>query len=337
MRSILPGAAELGFYVVEHSPDTSRIAHRFATETGQALLAASTKIDGRSRRRSFLRDHYASSVLTERDAQIRLVAHPAPGIVATMAAVYDRTPTLSPDERELLTRIVLHIETGYRARNKTKGIRAEIDERGRLIRHDGRPLSEQVVASHAQRIRFARHRRSRESPRALVLWPALAAGALTIAPRPDGSYVVLDNPPSTRALRALDANEAELLSILGRGVSSKLAAYALGVSSATISKWLASITAKVGVASRTSLLRIAALLHNDPRSELAFEKLRKAERQVLTGLERWRSNATVSRKRAHSVYTVANQVAALLRKTANPSRSSLVVRAASPAPAIDSK
>jgi DNA-binding NarL/FixJ family response regulator len=57
--------------------------------------------------------------------------------------------------------------------------------------------------------------------------------------------------------------------------------------------------------------------------------LTSAEQEVARALARGASNADIARERASSVYTVANQVASILRKLGVASRSQIVTKLAS--------
>jgi len=151
---------------------------------------------------------------------------------------------------------------------------------------------------------------------------------VSLAPRGHGKsahYVVLHNPPASRAIHALTPREADVLRLAARGNSTKLIAYGLGLSSASVSAKLLSASAKIGVLSRAELIRVAALLARDPRSELGDPALTEAERDVLELLQRGLSNREIADRRSRSVRTIANQVAALLRKTKSTSRRALLV------------
>jgi DNA-binding CsgD family transcriptional regulator len=68
------------------------------------------------------------------------------------------------------------------------------------------------------------------------------------------------------------------------------------------------------------------LLAHDPRADAPEPDLTAAEREILELLERGLSNDEIARLRNRSIRTVANQVAALLRKTKTRSRRELVAR-----------
>src|SRR5207253_2569995 len=95
---------------------------------------------------------------------------------------------------------------------------------------------------HVKRIERARTRKQRREPAAFDLWPALTSGRVSIVERFDGRkrcYYVVDNAPATRRLRTFTRGEIDVVSHAARGLSSKLIAYALGVSAPRVSARLA--------------------------------------------------------------------------------------------------
>jgi len=123
----------------------------------------------------------------------------------------------------------------------------------------------------------------------------------------------------------LTARELRVLDIAIRGVPTKALAYEVGVSSSTISRWLAEAARKLGLESRLALLREAArCAATEPRD---FTQLTPAEREVLALVCAGLSNAAIARLRSRSERTIANQVASMLRKTESDSRRALVIAA----------
>lgn len=98
---------------------------------------------------------------------------------------------------------------------------------------------------------------------------------------------MLENEPVSHPFRALSPGEVQVLTQAARGHSSKMIAYALGVTPPTV--------------------------------------LSEAERDVLDLLQRGLSNEQIASARSRSVRTIANQVASLLRKTSSASRRELLV------------
>lgn len=257
---------------------------------------------------------------------IGLIAHPAPGLVAVLYHFAPARVTLGREERRLLAQATLHFETACRLRRGTANVIGEVLPDGRVI--DLREASGARLRHRVQLMERARTRRHRNEPDAIDLWSALLEGRFSLVERTHGArrtYLVVDNPPARTALRALTPGEVETLAQASRGLSAKMIAYALGVSQATVSQRLASAASKVGAATRTELVRIAALLARDPRAGFDAE-LTSAERSVLELVLRGLSNREIAHLRQRSVRTIANQVASLLRKTGSPSRRALSAR-----------
>jgi DNA-binding NarL/FixJ family response regulator len=213
----------------------------------------------------------------------------------------------------------MHLEAGHRLRTNDAALVGEIDKHGHI---DAPALDPAMLAHQASQIAAAR---SKRSPEASELWTALVGGRMSVIPRGD-RYVVLENAPSSHRLRALTPSEVAVLALAARGTSTKQIAYALGVSPSLVSIRLRSAAVKVGVLSRGELVRLAALLAQDAKGLLDDSALTAAEQDVLDLLDRGYNNAEIARQRMRSVRTIANQVAAILRKTKSTSRRALLAR-----------
>ena len=266
------------------------------------------------------------------DDCLGMVLHPLPGIVVVVSALYDEPIKLTRYERRLLTQIGLHIETGYRLRKRPGLVRAELTSDGQVIGRAAKASpAPTVLESHGRRVAEARSRRRRTSSDALDLWTSLIAGRLTLVPNARGAkrgYVVIENPVETHPLHALSRSERDVLSLAARGLSTKMVAYGLGISPSAVSTSLATAASKVGLASRTELVRVAAILAQDPRSTESDARLTAAESEILELLQLGISNIEIARMRGRSVHTIANQVASLLQKTGSSSRRALIARVA---------
>ena len=251
---------------------------------------------------------------------IGVFAYPEPGRVATLYAMHIAPIVLSHHERDLLARVALHVDAALRLRAAPEHVVAVLDASGRLVhREEDRP----GLAAISKRVsRFS-------APGAILdLWSALVAGELSLVRRRERGklvYHVLANPPAQHGLRALGEGEAAAVREAARGLPTKLVSYALGVSPGVVSERLASAAAKLGVASRAELLRVAAMLTRDPRAAFPRADLTTAEREILALLQEGLTNDEIARHRARSLRTIANQVSALLRKTQSPSRRALLV------------
>jgi DNA-binding CsgD family transcriptional regulator len=252
---------------------------------------------------------------------LAILAHPMPGTVAVMHAWSEHPIELLAHDRRLLTRIALHLDAAYRLRAMPESTVAEISARGVVDRLSRAPDAERLKA-HVENMRDARKGGNPE------VWTALVEGRVSVVAR-GGGFLVLENPPSQHSLRVLTPGEASVLALAARGLPAKLVGYGLGVSPSVVSQRLARAAAKVGLFSRPELLRVAALLTRDPRSNLDEELLSDAEREIYELLQRGLSNRAIASLRSRSMRTIANQVASILRKTRHRSRRELLTNATS--------
>jgi len=254
-----------------------------------------------------------------------VVTHPAPGLVVTLYAVHHDDIHASRLERRVLSRLALHLGAAFRLRRFPSARVCELDAAGRLVGEPPPAGRVESLARGAHALANA-HAVSRESADALALWPALLEGRLTVVRRGTGAharYLFIENPPATDATRSLNAAEVQTLTLAARGLPNKLVAYGLGISAVAASRRLEAIAAKLGLMSRSELVRVASILMRDPRSEAPDSVLTASEREVLDLIQTGLSNAEIARMRSRSVRTVANQVAALLEKTGCISRRGL--------------
>jgi DNA-binding CsgD family transcriptional regulator len=258
-----------------------------------------------------------------------LCVHPEPGTVLAFYAGYDHIVSLTRHERHLLTQMALHVETGFRLRQRPESVKAIVSVDGRLLhREEGAPAAA-AVRAHVTRVERARTRRHRKTAEAIDLWTTLVAGRASLVERMEGprrEYLVVENAPATQPIRALTSGEIDVVSYAARGLPAKLVAYALGISEPTVSSRLQAAAAKIGLATRMDLVRIAAMLTRDPRARFEDVALTTAEREVHELVSRGLSNRQIAAIRNRSVRTIANQVAHLLRKTGSPTRRALVAR-----------
>ncbi len=260
---------------------------------------------------------------------VGLIVHPEPGVAAALYGGYTREVELTWQERKLLSQLALHVEAGYRLRRRPEIVKAEVTPEGKVVHLERGAPEAALLASRVKRIERSRLRKNRRDPEALALWRALVEGSVSVVERTDGArrhYLVIENAPARQPLRALTRGELDVVSYAARGLSSKLVAYALGIATPTVSARLSSAAHKIGLASRTELVRLAAMLTRDPRAGFEHLALTTAERDVLELLAQGLSNEEIARIRNRSVRTIANQVARLLQKTNSPTRRSLVTR-----------
>lgn len=147
-----------------------------------------------------------------------------------------------------------------------------------------------------------------------------------VAPRDDADgrrcYLLVRNPLDLRASATLTAAEVEMLVLAARGCPGKVVAHSLGVSQSHVSASLARAAHKLGMESRTELVRVAASLANRDVAAPSTA-LTSAERDVLELLVRGLSNAQIAALRGRAVGTVAKQVSSILAKTNSPGRRAL--------------
>jgi DNA-binding CsgD family transcriptional regulator len=257
------------------------------------------------------------------DDGVGLVVHPTP---TTALLVFGSGASGMLRERKArmaLTRIALHLESGFRMRVQPGAVRAVLRADGRLI--DGE-LTEREHERYASATRGAEATRD---TRDLEFWTALVAGHVSVVPRMRGTqrvYELVENARAWRHVRALTRREVDVLELASTGLSNKLCGYALGLSPAAISMALTNAAQKLGALSQLELLRVAALLARDPRADANEATLTAAEREILALLRQGLSNADIAAQRGRSVRTIANQVASLLEKTGQPSRRALIAR-----------
>jgi DNA-binding CsgD family transcriptional regulator len=258
---------------------------------------------------------------------VGLVAHPEPGVVAFLAWPTYTRRSLTKHERTVLSQIALHLESACRVRRRPESVLAILKPDGTIVHCEHDELATSEVADRVRRIDKSRARRFRRGPEALDIWTALIEGQVSVVERFDGGrryYLLVDNAPSTRSHRTLSKRELEVVRLSARGLSTKLMAYGLGLSPPTISNALATAAAKLGLKSRSDLVRVASLLIDSPRRQVAAATLTATEREVFELVRMGLSNADIAASRARSVHTVANQVSSLLRKTTSSTRRGLI-------------
>lgn len=236
---------------------------------------------------------------------------------------------LGQRERQFLTRIALHLETGLRLRLQPGAVQAKLRPDGRLLDAPSElsGSAREQFSQHVGQVEASRTRRNRSQDTALEMWTALVGGSFGLVEREErglGRYYAVLGTDHTRHLRALSALEARVTELSARGLSGKAVAYGLGLGPSAVSRNLTSAAQKLGVRSRNELVQLASCLlgtgATPPRGAAA---LSNAERDVLELIRLGFSNARIAQERQRSERTVANQVASLLRKLQVPSRRAL--------------
>jgi DNA-binding NarL/FixJ family response regulator len=187
---------------------------------------------------------------------------------------------------------------------------------------------------------------------ATQLWRQLELGSWSVVDQVDHErrcfLFAQENALEARVARALTEREREVVVFASRGLSNKVIAYELGVTSSTVSTHLSHAAAKLGLASRAAIIETYlaltaaqvsvsyvgwagkryAVLAMPRRFELP-DGLSAAEREVVARAARGESNAAIARVRAVSVRTVENQLASAMRKLGVTSRANLTAFLAS--------
>lgn len=247
----------------------------------------------------------------------------------SIGAPHSARISIAREDRRVLTQVALHLEAALRSRVQPSATVAWLETNGRVAHAEPELQSAEAregLTSHVKLVEQNRTRRLRQQPAALDAWHALIAGRWALLERGERGgarrYAVVETTRSSH-LRALTTLEAHAAEISARGLTGKLVAYALGVTTGTVSRALASAALKLGTRNRTELTRlVASLLNVGPRrhGELA---LTPSEREVLSLVRLGWTNAAIARSRERSERTVANQVASLLEKLRVPSRRAL--------------
>ncbi|MFO0740387.1 MAG: LuxR C-terminal-related transcriptional regulator [Labilithrix sp.] len=225
---------------------------------------------------------------------VAISVRPTSQRVTVLTASFGRAIDLATHERNVLARIGFYLEAAQRRRLRPEVVLGRVSE---------------------------------EVPEGL--WSALLAGERTLVAQAveDGgiAYEILVNDEACAEARSLTAVEREVLSRAARGATGKEIAIDVGLSASAVSVALASAAAKIGATSTTELLRLGGLL--EPIASDIVPSLTAAEQDVLELLRRGLRNDEIATLHGRAVRTVANQVAAILRKTGRPSRRALLVGA----------
>ena len=272
-----------------------------------------------------------------------LVAHDPSGQGLVLAG--PRPALVHVPKREIphARRLAAHLAAALLLRRALSEGRGSVDAvltpRGRVLHatepsKDARSLEALSEATRARdTARGAARRRDAEG--ALDAWRARVDGrwSLVDADERDGKALVLAhaNALSVPEPSGLAPRERQVAICAALGWSNELVAYTLGLSESSVASSLAAARQKLGVRSRVELVASLASLATMPARPKTtlhrdLDALTPAERDVLTLVVQGASNADIARARTRSERTVANQVAAVLRKTGAGSRAELAAR-----------
>jgi DNA-binding NarL/FixJ family response regulator len=254
------------------------------------------------------------------------------GMVLTAAA-----PTrvkLAPRDRVRLKRLATHLSAGLRLRLTLAAQQppdAVLTPDGQLVhaeRAARTPSARAALVAAVRAIETSRGKLRRTSPEeALALWKGLVTGQWSLVDRIESDrrryLVAYENPISARSPRALTRREVDVAECLIQGRSASEVAYALGLSTGTVSRMTRDILRKLGVQRRTELASIfgsipplRASISQEPKVSVLtpgsnaalWERLRPAERAVVTAVLEGRTPGEIARTRGVSVKTVSNQL-----------------------------
>ena len=174
------------------------------------------------------------------------------------------------------SRISAHVSAGLRLRQlltEPHEDDAVLDAEGSLLHASGEQvtsareaLREAVVARERARSSM----RHREPETALETWRGLVEGTWSLVDHIDHDgrrfVVARKNPPEVRDPRALTSRERQVADLLARGLSTKVLAYALGLSIGSISNHVSAIQRKLRANNRAHLI---AILRAIPQAALS--------------------------------------------------------------------
>ncbi|MDX2089283.1 MAG: LuxR C-terminal-related transcriptional regulator [Kofleriaceae bacterium] len=255
--------------------------------------------------------------------------------------------------KTMWTRVGAHLSAGLRLRGALGAQRVEeraeaiVDVEGRVKHAVG--AAEERGARWALReavrsIERARGPLRRRDPNAaLALWTGLVNGRWTLVDYWDHDgrrfFAAHANAPRFEDPRRLREREIAALTLTSEGATPKEIAYALGISNSNARAVLASGVRKLGLRGRADLHRLAFAeahlieigLPNEVRLQVlevahrrtpigAAARLTPSELAVARLAAAGRSNAEIAAARRSSPRTVANQMAAILRKLKLSSR-----------------
>lgn len=201
-----------------------------------------------------------------------------PGGKGIAVAAAQRTPWL-PDRRtrKLWARVAAHVAAARRLRAALVAtpdratVEAVMSTSGKLEHAEGKAVVNARDALRAAVLEQERARgrlRRRDPEAATEGWHALVGGQWSLVDRFERGgrryLVAYRNPPTLADLRALTPRECAVVHLAALGKSNKLIAYELGVSESGVSSHLHGALRKLGMTSRSELIRLAAVLDDGP-------------------------------------------------------------------------
>lgn len=298
-------------------------------------------------------DHWAAELTPRGIADAIGVCSPAGPETVMMFAPCRQVENVPPRVKAMWSQIGIHIAAGYRLR---RWLRSSDVERlaEAIVGVDGDVKhaiggAEALGARSALRDAVRAIERARgplrgEDPAAaLDLWAGLVQGRWSLVDYWDHDgrrfFAAHPNAPGVLDPRRLRRREASALALTIDGASLKEIAYSLGIGAGNARALVSTALRKLGVESRATLYRIAidqggvieltldddtkihVLASAAKRSRLPVaEVLSAAELEVAKLAAAGHTNAAIASRRSSSERTVANQMAAVLRKLGLRSR-----------------
>ena len=180
---------------------------------------------------------------------------------------------------------------------------------------------------------------------ATQLWHELQDGSWSVVDQVDHDQrrFLLTRRNASPGDRAFTKREREVIALSSHGHANKVIAFELGITPSTVSTHLSRAAAKLGMSSRYEIMQTCVALASSDVAvkyvDHAGERyavlalpielripvvLSPAQREVAVLVFQGLSNAAIAKVRKTSVRTVANQIAAILRKLKVGSRAQLI-------------
>ncbi|AKV02293.1 hypothetical protein AKJ09_08956 [Labilithrix luteola] len=353
IRPVFPHAVGAGIHLFEHAPNRAVTGIRYLAAEGSSQLNRSIS-PGTVRRighEAVIQYYFPRRLVTTHleidrvvDAKSRdvvrefrksvgivdalgMVGHAEAGLGFVFHFGFEERVTLARHVRERLSLVALHVESALRLRYRPESALAILSPDGVVHHLTPESASPEVLRRQVAQIEASRKGRARREPESLATWEALLDGRVSLVERTIAGkryYLLLENAPARRGMRKLSKREVGVVRMAARGLPSKLVSYGLGLSPQAVSLSLSSAAGKLGLSSRTELVRLASTFAADPTAEFDLTTLTDVERATLALVRQGLSNREIAEARGRSTNTVANQIATILRKTKADSRRALI-------------
>lgn len=234
-------------------------------------FAASSEIAGADAIRAFLGDNPYGMVDTcgvqslDPSGSSLWIVVPATEVITVQDAM-----------RERWQRVAAHLTAALRLRRGLASLDAKHDDLGgadavletdfSVAHATARATPElEALRAFAKQVDRARGRLRRDAPDdALELWKGLCEGTWSFIDHVDSDgrryLVARHNEPAVATDRALTAREQQVVAFVAMGHADKLVAYELGLAESTVQSHLSSAMRKMGIASRSELVRTVLAL-----------------------------------------------------------------------------